>query len=60
MAGRVGLGVPFFLVSLALALPLTIGFARVFAAVFELPFQRPRATMGIRAQPPPRAQGVPA
>ena len=35
VAGRVRPGVPAFLVSLALVLPLTIGFARVFAAVFE-------------------------
>jgi peptidoglycan/LPS O-acetylase OafA/YrhL len=60
VAGRVGSGVPFFLVSLALVLPLTIGFARAFAAVFEIPFQRPRASTGTRAQPVPRAQGAPA
>jgi peptidoglycan/LPS O-acetylase OafA/YrhL len=40
VAGRVGRGVPGFLVSLALALPLTIAFARVFASVFETPFLR--------------------
>jgi peptidoglycan/LPS O-acetylase OafA/YrhL len=60
VAGRVGSGVPFFLVSLALVLPLTIGFARAFAAVFEIPFQRRRASTGTRAQPVPRAQGAPA
>jgi peptidoglycan/LPS O-acetylase OafA/YrhL len=60
VAGRVATGVPFFLVSLALVLPLTIGFARAFAAVFEIPFQRPRTSTGTRAQPAPRAQGVPA
>ena len=60
VAGRVATGVPFFLVSLALVLPLTIGFARAFAAVFEFPFQRPRTSTGTRAQPAPRAQGVPA
>jgi peptidoglycan/LPS O-acetylase OafA/YrhL len=38
--GRVRDGVPAFLVSLALVLPLTIAFARVFAAVFETPFRR--------------------
>jgi peptidoglycan/LPS O-acetylase OafA/YrhL len=42
VAGRVGRGAPAFLVSLALAVPLTIAFARVFAAVFEHPFQRRR------------------
>jgi peptidoglycan/LPS O-acetylase OafA/YrhL len=60
VAGRMATGVPFFLVSLALVLPLTIGFARAFAAVFEIPFQRPRTSTGTRAQPAPRAQGVPA
>jgi hypothetical protein len=60
VAGRVGRGVPTFLVSLALALPLTILFARVFAAVFEIPFQRRRSAPGPSARPHPRAQGVPA
>jgi peptidoglycan/LPS O-acetylase OafA/YrhL len=60
VAGRVATGVPFFLVSLALVLPLTLGFARVFAAVFEIPFQRPRTAAAVRAQPRPRAQGVAA
>ncbi len=39
VAGRVGPGVPAFLVSLALAVPLTIAFARLFASVFETPFR---------------------
>jgi peptidoglycan/LPS O-acetylase OafA/YrhL len=43
VAGRVDPGVPAFLVSLALVLPLTIGFARVFAAVFEAPFRQRRS-----------------
>jgi peptidoglycan/LPS O-acetylase OafA/YrhL len=38
VAGRVHQGVPAFIVTLVLALPLTIGFARVFAAAFEVPF----------------------
>jgi peptidoglycan/LPS O-acetylase OafA/YrhL len=38
VAGRVPQGVPAFLVTLALALPLTIVFARLFASVFETPF----------------------
>jgi peptidoglycan/LPS O-acetylase OafA/YrhL len=38
VAGRVRQGVPAFVVSLALVLPLTIVFARVFASVFETPF----------------------
>ena len=42
VAGRVGQGVPAFVVSLAIVLPLTIAFARVFASVFETPFPRNR------------------
>ncbi|MGZ4650504.1 MAG: acyltransferase family protein [Kineosporiaceae bacterium] len=40
--GRVAPGTPTFLVLTAVLLPLTVGFARLFAAVFELPFQRHR------------------
>ena len=43
VAGRVRPGVPAFVVSLALVLPITIVFARAFAAAFEAPFLRPRA-----------------
>ncbi len=39
VAGRVHQGVPAFVVSLALVLPLTILFARGFASVFERPFR---------------------
>jgi len=46
IAGRVGQGVPAFLVTLALVLPLTIVFARVFASVFEAPFRRHRSPSG--------------
>jgi peptidoglycan/LPS O-acetylase OafA/YrhL len=42
MAGRVQQGVPVFVVSLVLVVPLTIVFARVFASVFETPFRRHR------------------
>jgi peptidoglycan/LPS O-acetylase OafA/YrhL len=42
VAGRVHQGVPAFIVTLALVLPLTIVFARVFASVFEPPFRRRR------------------
>src|SRR5581483_8945496 len=38
VAGRIAQGVPAFLVTLAIALPLTVGFARLFASVFESPF----------------------
>jgi peptidoglycan/LPS O-acetylase OafA/YrhL len=60
VAGRVAPGAPTFLVSLALVLPLTIVFARVFAAVFEIPFQRHRNASGATRRHRPRAQGVPA
>jgi peptidoglycan/LPS O-acetylase OafA/YrhL len=60
VAGRVQPGVPAFLVSLALALPLTIAFAWAFAAVFETPFRRARRASGPTLPQRPRAQGVPA
>jgi peptidoglycan/LPS O-acetylase OafA/YrhL len=47
--GRVAPGTPTFLVLIAILLPVTIGFARVFAAVFELPFQRHRGWAPLRA-----------
>ena len=56
VAGRVHQGVPAFLVTLALALPLTILFARVFASVFETPFLRERWSWSVR---PRAAYGVP-
>lgn len=40
VARRVAPGVPAFLVTLAIALPLTVAFAWVFAAAFETPFRR--------------------
>jgi peptidoglycan/LPS O-acetylase OafA/YrhL len=40
VAGRVGQGVPAFLVSIALVPPLTVLFARVFSRLFETPFSR--------------------
>ena len=59
VAGRVSEGVPAFLVTLALALPLTIVFARIFASAFERPFRRrPRSPEAGRPRLP-RAQGVP-
>jgi peptidoglycan/LPS O-acetylase OafA/YrhL len=60
VAGRVAPGVPFFLVSLALVLPLTIGFARIFAALFELPFQHRRGLPGAGLRRHPPVQGAPA
>jgi len=60
VAHHVAPGVPFFLVSMALVLPLTIAFARVFAAVFELPFQHRRGLPGARLRRHPPVQGAPA
>ena len=56
VAGRVHQGVPAFLVTLALALPLTLLFARVFASVFEAPFLRERWSWSVRLR---AAYGVP-
>ena len=56
VAGRVHQGVPAFLVTLALALPLTILFARAFASVFEAPFLRERWSWSVRLR---AAYGVP-
>jgi peptidoglycan/LPS O-acetylase OafA/YrhL len=39
VAGRVRQGVPAFLVTLALVLPMTIAFARIFGAIFETRFR---------------------
>jgi peptidoglycan/LPS O-acetylase OafA/YrhL len=58
VAGRVPAGVPFFLVSLALVLPVSIGFAWGFSAVFEAPFRRPRRTSESRRPIPARAESV--
>jgi peptidoglycan/LPS O-acetylase OafA/YrhL len=45
VAGRVAPGVPAFLVSLVLTLPLSIVLARLFASVFEIPFLRRRGSL---------------
>jgi peptidoglycan/LPS O-acetylase OafA/YrhL len=58
VAGRVSQGVPAFAVTLAIALPLTIAFARVFASVFEAPFLHRRAASRAPARPLPRVEGV--
>jgi peptidoglycan/LPS O-acetylase OafA/YrhL len=60
VVGRVATGVPAFVVSLALVLPLTIGFAWVFAAVFETPFRGAHRTSRVARRWRPRAEGVPA
>ena len=53
VAGRVRQGVPAFVVMLALVLPLTIVFARVFASVFEIPFRRRSSGRGGRGRTGP-------
>jgi peptidoglycan/LPS O-acetylase OafA/YrhL len=47
--GRVDKGVPMFLVLNAVTIPLTVGFAFAFGAVFDVPFQRRRSWAAIRA-----------
>ncbi len=46
--GRIRPGAPTFLVLAVILLPVTVAFARVFAAVFELPFQRHRGWPPLR------------
>jgi peptidoglycan/LPS O-acetylase OafA/YrhL len=59
VTGRVGQGVPAFLVSIALALPLTVVFARFFARVFERqPWRRRNWSPAVRAHGV-RAGGAP-
>jgi peptidoglycan/LPS O-acetylase OafA/YrhL len=60
VAGRVAPGAPAFLVSLGLALPMSVVLAPVFAAVFEMPFQRARSRPGAARRHHPQPQGVPA
>jgi peptidoglycan/LPS O-acetylase OafA/YrhL len=59
VAGRVSQGVPAFIVSLAIALPLTIAFARLFASVFERPFLAGQSVRGRLRLRFPRAQEAP-
>ncbi len=58
VAGRVRQGVPAFLVALAIVLPVTIAFSRVFASLFETPFRQPHARSAAARRPLPRAQGT--
>ncbi len=46
--GRVATGTPAFFVLAAILLPVTVCFARLFAAAFELPFQRHRGWIALR------------
>jgi peptidoglycan/LPS O-acetylase OafA/YrhL len=59
VAGHVHQGVPAFLVTVALVLPLTIGFARVFASVFEIPFMQHRGPVWAAWPRHTRAQEAP-
>ncbi len=59
VAGRVRQGVPAFLVTLVIVVPLTIVFARAFASVFETPFRRPRSASVAARRQLARAEGVP-
>jgi peptidoglycan/LPS O-acetylase OafA/YrhL len=58
VAGRVRQGVPAFLVTLALVLPVTIAVARVFASVFETGFRQHLSWLGTARRHQPRAEGV--
>jgi peptidoglycan/LPS O-acetylase OafA/YrhL len=46
--GRVATGTPAFFVLAAILLPVTVCFARLFGAVFEVPFQRHRGSIALR------------
>ena len=59
VAGHVRQGVPAFLVTLALVLPLTIAFARVFASVFETPFTQRQGPVWAARPRRARAAGAP-
>ena len=59
VAGRVRAGVPAFVVSLAIVLPLTIVFARLFASVFETPLMRRGSSSRVPRLRLPRAEGTP-
>jgi peptidoglycan/LPS O-acetylase OafA/YrhL len=48
LRGRVTAGTPMFFVLTAILLPMTVCFARMFAALFELPFQRHRGWIPLR------------
>ena len=58
VAGRVRQGVPAFLVTVLLAVPLTVVFARLFASIFEARFRHGRGAVRF-ARRRPRAAEVP-
>ena len=57
--GRVTTGTPTFFVLAAILLPVTVGFARLFAAAFELPFQRHRGWIPLRQAMSARLRQLP-
>ena len=59
VAGHVRQGVPAFLVTVVLVVPLTIAFARVFASVFETPFLNQHTASKRARLPHSRVQGAP-
>ena len=59
VVGRVAQGVPAFVVTVAVALPLAIVFARMFASVFEIPFVRHRSASAAARRQLPQAEAVP-
>ena len=52
-------GLPMFWVTLAVAAPVSVAFARAFAAFFEIPFQRYRSWAALRAAVRARVAGAP-
>jgi len=54
LEGRVPQGTPMFLVMLAVVVPLSVVFARLFASAFEIPFQRHRGWKAVREMLPRR------
>jgi peptidoglycan/LPS O-acetylase OafA/YrhL len=58
--GRVATGTPTFFVLAAILLPVTVCFARLFAGVFELPFQRHRGWTPLRQAMSARLRRGPA
>lgn len=60
VAERFRHGVPAFLLTAAIVVPLTIAIARAFAAVFETPFMRRRTEPRTVPLPHPQGEQVPA
>ncbi len=56
IAPHIAHGVPAFLVTLAVAVPVTLAVARIFAGLFELPFQRHRSFRALIAAARGRCQ----